>query len=323
MDFTLTTPTTDTDNNNHLPAWAMKMEKRLSTMERLMEENMTLKADLEKAQKTIKKLETQLTTQKNQQLPNNTTTATIPIFTFGDTSTQDSVHATSNSTTTPSYAAMAKKTPQKDKGKKKQENQKKKKELAKLQNPTEGMIDWAVRSLQTPLGPKGYDFIYLATPRRTSPGQLRKIFTIFGVNTKRIIDIHAPTRGIVGLLIHQSFKEELIDTLAKKNITPIEFNPLAASIIADPLYANDTDDVKSAKATDIHHQRIAKICKRMKNKFLGNAIITHFHHTEGPHHIPESIHYDHFHPLHLDDPTDSQLFDFTMTTDSTPNNSNE
>jgi hypothetical protein len=204
---------------------------------------------------------------------------------------------------------MTKKQVTPQQGNKKKQIQKKKKELAKLQNPSEGMIEWAVRSLQAPSGPQGYDFIYLATPKRTPPSQIRKIFTIFGVNTKRIIDIHTPTRGITGLLIHNSFKDELITALAKKNLHPVTFNPLDASVIADPLYIDDSETEKITKATEIHHQRIGKICKNIKNKHLGNAIINYFHSIDGPHQIPTSIHYDHFHPLDLDTPDapDSQL----------------
>ncbi|ORZ11415.1 hypothetical protein BCR42DRAFT_300192, partial [Absidia repens] len=124
----------------------------------------------------------------------------------------------------------------------------------------------AVRSLQAPTGPQGYDFIYLATSKRTPPSQIRKILTIFGINTKRII----------GLLIHNSFKDELIATLAKKQLHPLTFNPLEASVIADPLYNDASEAEKITKATDIHHQRIAKICKNLKNTHLSNAIINYF-----------------------------------------------
>ncbi|CAO3600948.1 unnamed protein product [Absidia cylindrospora] len=156
------------------------------------------------------------------------------------------------------------------------------------------MIDWAVRSLQAPSGPQGYNFVYLSTPKRTPPSQIRKIMTIFGVNTKRIIDIHTPTRGVIGLLIHQSFHDELITTLATKNITPLDFDPSAATVIVDTMYDDYNDAEKSDKALQIHHQRISRICHRLDNKHLGNAIMHYFHNTDGTHRITDNIYRDHF-----------------------------
>jgi hypothetical protein len=295
-----------------LPDWAINMEKRLSTMEKLLEENMNLKAELQEANTLIKQLKSQLDTKKNNQQP-----PAQPVFVFGKaTSTQDSAHAPTNTTTTQSstqqsYATIAKKNVEKKPGNNNQKNKNKKKALEKLRNPTEGMLDWAVRSLQASSGPQGYEFIYLATPKRTPASQTRKILTIFGINTKRIIDIHAPTRGVIGLLIHQSFKDELTAALEKKKINPITFDPHAATVIVDPRYSDYTADEKSEKATEIHHQRIGRICHNLKNKHLGNAIINFFHHTEGPNYIPTAILDAHFSPSTAD-PTDTQYSDFEI-----------
>ncbi|CAO3588823.1 unnamed protein product [Absidia cylindrospora] len=173
------------------------------------------------------------------------------------------------------------------------------------------MIDWAVRSLQAPSGPQGYNFVYLSTPKRTPPSHVRKIMTIIGVNTKRIIDIHTPTRGVIGLLIHQSFQDELTTTLAKKNITPLDFDPSDASVIVDPMYNDYNNDDKSDKAFQIHIKRISRICQRLGNKHLGNAIMHYFHKTEGPNRITDTIFRDHFNPDNSTTP-DTQYSEFEM-----------
>ncbi|CAO3588824.1 unnamed protein product [Absidia cylindrospora] len=42
-----------------------------------------------------------------------------------------------------------------------------------------------------------------ATPKRLAPSAIRRKLIILGVNTRRIIDIHSPTKGAIGLLLHR------------------------------------------------------------------------------------------------------------------------
>jgi hypothetical protein len=158
------------------------------------------------------------------------------------------------------------------------------------------MVEWALRHFQEPVGPSGYTFLYLNTPRRTTPGELRKTFTILGVNTKRIIDIHAPTRGVLGILIHNSYEQELTTLLTTHKLKPLNFNPTAASVIVDPRYDDHSTAARTQKATTIQQHRIGRICHRLRNQHLGNAIITHFNQTEGVHHIDDDIYANHFNP---------------------------
>jgi uncharacterized coiled-coil protein SlyX len=291
-----------------LPDWAsamekrtMAMEQRLTKMEDIIQDNITLRADLTSAQELIAELQQQLATLQEKESFSNP--ATQSHFFDQPTSMKDSIHAPSTNitTTTPvqptptvTYATVAKAATTK-KGNTPQKN-KKKREQARYRNPTEGMVEWALRHFQEPVGPSGYTFLYLSTPRRTTPGELRKTFTILGVNTKRIIDIHAPTRGVLGILIHKSYEQELTTLLTTHKLKPLDFNPLSATVIVDPRYDDHSTAARTEKATIIHQHRIGRICHRLRNQHLGNAIITHFNKMAGIHHVDDDIYANHFNP---------------------------
>lgn len=201
---------------------------------------------------------------------------------------------------------------------KKKINQKKRKELEKLRNPTDGMINWATRDFSPVTGPQGYTFLYLATPKRLAPSAIRRKLTILGINTRRIIDIHLPTKGVIGILIHQSYVDEFTATLTRHNITTLTFDPTAASVIADPKFENITEFEKKKKATAIHQERIGRICANLRNRHLGTAIINHFHRATDHHHINDTIHAAHFQsnpPTNTTTNSDTQDFLFDSDLD--------
>jgi hypothetical protein len=69
--------------------------------------------------------------------------------------------------------------------------------------------------------------------------EIRKLFSKLGIENSRILDISFPARSVIGVLVHQEFKQELIDTIigSKGQITK-DFNPLAHEHIVDPQYNN-------------------------------------------------------------------------------------
>ncbi|KAI8136433.1 hypothetical protein BJV82DRAFT_492324, partial [Fennellomyces sp. T-0311] len=56
---------------------------------------------------------------------------------------------------------------------------------------------------------QGYTFVYLNSPHRMPHSEVRNCLRILGIAQNRILDIHFPTKGYVGLLIHRSFEDEL------------------------------------------------------------------------------------------------------------------
>ena len=159
---------------------------------------------------------------------------------------------------------------------------------ARVDQPTDGMIAWAARKFissnndndkdsQSPVQQRArYDIVYLKSPQRTSHGEARRALTILKIPQARIIDVHFPIRGVIGLLIHADFKTELLELLKQAKVHPVEFNPIAASTIINPEYADYTGEQRQDKAKELYSNRMLRACARMSKAYLGAAILRHF-----------------------------------------------
>ena len=107
---------------------------------------------------------------------------------------------------------------------------------------------------------------------------------VLGINQSHIIDVHFPTTGIVGLLIHRSFEYELTALLKKGGIMTKDIDPRDATVIKDPQLATTTEPGKTTKAISIHQQRILRSCQNMPNAHIRLAVMRFFASTayEGP-----------------------------------------
>ncbi|KAG2212137.1 hypothetical protein INT45_010987 [Circinella minor] len=87
-----------------------------------------------------------------------------------------------------------------------------------IKAPTVGMVAWAGHSFQPidPSIPIRYNFVYLSSPYL--PSEVRKRLRILVVAQARVLDIHFPTKGVVGLLIPNSFQTKLESAFAKGGI---------------------------------------------------------------------------------------------------------
>ncbi|KAI7872345.1 hypothetical protein BDF14DRAFT_1877565 [Spinellus fusiger] len=133
-----------------------------------------------------------------------------------------------------------------------------------------------VRALQEPTGPSVYDFVYLPCRRYLKYGQIRKMLGSLKIQQSRIIDIHFPARGTIALLVHGSFKQELKEKLEKSKIKlQASFDPVAATVIADPKLQQESDSTKAVMAQKLFEQRMSNTCLRAPIH-LGYSIARHF-----------------------------------------------
>ncbi|KAI8068406.1 hypothetical protein BC940DRAFT_228671, partial [Gongronella butleri] len=110
------------------------------------------------------------------------------------------------------------------------------------QPPTPNQLEWAARGFQ-PIDESfesGFTILYFKSPSGARHNQVRDRLRILGIAQSRVLDIHFPTRGVVGFLVHREYAKALIATFAEKKITPIAFDPCDASVIVDPKYDTTT-----------------------------------------------------------------------------------
>ncbi|KAL0081441.1 hypothetical protein F4703DRAFT_1931053 [Phycomyces blakesleeanus] len=118
-----------------------------------------------------------------------------------------------------------------------------------------------IRALQPTSGSSTYDFVYLSCKRFYKYNEVCKMMSILKISQSRILDIHFPARGVIGLSVHRDFKSELIDLLHKQKIVPIaHFSPLDGKIICDPKLALESLDVHASKAQELFDKRILCTC---------------------------------------------------------------
>lgn len=195
--------------------------------------------------------------------------------------TKDSRHATATvKTKTPpkrGYAGAAEKGAKHSRSQKRRSNN--------VSNPTEGMVSWATRlfasaTINSPGAPSptGYTILYLDSTHRSQHSETRKALTILGVPQGRIIDVHFPVRGIVGLLIHKSFENDLKDILQKAKLKiNTQFKPQSADSLKGQQYEHLEGTVaREEKAAELFTDRMLRTCARMPKAYLGAAIIRHF-----------------------------------------------
>lgn len=102
----------------------------------------------------------------------------------------------------------------------------------------------------------GYDTIYIPRSRRLSRTEIRRRFHRLGIDINRIIDISLPARSVIGLLVHQAFKSELVAHLQECHIPIIpDFSPSAPEHIADPKYNNCSVEERTRLGQALHQDR--------------------------------------------------------------------
>ena len=133
--------------------------------------------------------------------------------------------------------------------------------------------------------------MYMTSPRRTSHSEIRQALRLLGVAPEWVIDVHFPAHGIVGLLIHKSFKQDLCTTLkTAKVMIKEDFNPISETTIGDPKWRTKSVEERTTYAKLLYQERILAMCLRRPKPYLGFAILRHFNSlaASDPHHIGDA-----------------------------------
>ncbi|KAI7905495.1 uncharacterized protein BX663DRAFT_499935 [Cokeromyces recurvatus] len=130
---------------------------------------------------------------------------------------------------------------------------------------------------------QGFSYVYYPAKNRISRKIQRKNLTILGVNNSRILDIHYPSRNVVALLVHNDYRNDLINTLKLAQVNPLEdYSPTAPSSLSDPIYKDLSNDEKQKIATEKQNQRLVRalpfirtnISKAVARFFVNENLIT-------------------------------------------------
>ncbi|KAI7851867.1 hypothetical protein BDC45DRAFT_571745 [Circinella umbellata] len=117
----------------------------------------------------------------------------------------------------------------------------------KISPPTEKMLNWAQRILQPATENTGYTVVYMPSPRRTLHSEIRRALRLLNVAQERVIDIHFPAHGVVGLLIHSSYEKELRELLIQAKLKPKDdFDPTVAITVGDPTLLSKLSETERA-----------------------------------------------------------------------------
>lgn len=86
-------------------------------------------------------------------------------------------------------------------------------------------------------GPQGYQYVYIGRSGKIERSEIRSTFRKVGVDTGRILDICFPASGVIGILLHTQYVDNFLDLMKKCEAEIIEgFDPLDPKHIADPKY---------------------------------------------------------------------------------------
>lgn len=254
-----------------LQAEFLEMRQEIDIIKQLQQENADLKSRLEAALLEIEQLKQKNNKNTDQNNNNNTTT-------------MDSQWADVTKQNLPPQQPQQK---NKNQQQKKFQNQKKQQ---KNSTPTEGMLDWAYRGFTESTGPSGYQFIHFKISGRTTQRTVRKRLAVLGISNRRILAVQFPTKGVVALLVHNAYAEDIKALFAQKKIKPHDFDPLHEDVICDPQHIDKSTAEKKEMAATIYNARMVRLCSAIKPQHIGSAIIRYFNqHVTGSYHLPDNV----------------------------------
>lgn len=122
-----------------------------------------------------------------------------------------------------------------------------------------------------------YRYVYLPNKYRHRLSVYRNKLRKLGIDNGRVLDIHYPTRGVVALLIHTGYHQELLAILSKYKVEPLgNFDPLSATNITDPELLQLSEDKRKIKAEEFHHVRLLRALKHVR-EYMRSSVARDFH----------------------------------------------
>ncbi|KAI8077403.1 uncharacterized protein B0P05DRAFT_455155, partial [Gilbertella persicaria] len=142
----------------------------------------------------------------------------------------------------------------------------------------------AIRAFTPPTTEQqGFSYVYYPSKARISRKTQRNNLKALGVTNGRVLDIHYPARNVVALLVHNDYRQQLIDTLKKSKVEALEsYSPLDPNNLVDPIYNNKSIAEKTKIAAEKHNQRLVRalpfirehISKAVASFFLKEQLIS-------------------------------------------------
>ena len=111
--------------------------------------------------------------------------------------------------------------------------------------------------------------------------QLRDTLRKLKIDNSRILDVHFPDRGVVGILIHNDYEPDFTTQLNRRGVQlHNSFDPTHPDIVRDPAYKDKLPEERTEQAKIIFNS----ICNRginfIKNPHIKLAIARNFHQKE-------------------------------------------
>lgn len=125
----------------------------------------------------------------------------------------------------------------------------------------------AFRAFQEPdpTAPQGFMYIYVPRVRKMSRAEIRRLFRTIGIETSRILDINFPARNKMGLLIHNAYKDTIMDILKTGKVkVDLDLDPRDPALLEDPKFKDMTLAKRTTEAMTIHENRCIAALKRLR-----------------------------------------------------------
>ncbi|KAI7889013.1 uncharacterized protein EV154DRAFT_604364 [Mucor mucedo] len=271
--------------DNDTPKWALKLQAQMNRLVALFEvstkENLTLRQELKLSNARITALQQKLSgTRRAGNFDYNVPETFLNSFGSNASKYSDTNNSAKQSTTghnstkassdnkkehpKTSFADMAKKPVPLNNNRKRTTSKQRKAAARIFEAPAEQI------SSDTFL------YLYLPNKYRIRIKDFRQKLPTMGLDNGCIFDIHYPARGVVALLIHQSYRVELDSILTKSNIAPVkDFNPTSIEHLHDPSLNHLTVDERSTKAIEFLQNRLIRGLKFIRS-YLRRSVARNF-----------------------------------------------
>lgn len=226
---------------------AAMLRNEVSNLQKVVEENVTLRQHLTEKEKEIEELKKRLDTIQTQKQPQNkqqpqnsyNTGVNQPVQPNNPNRTTIATPAPHSAAVPSTYAEASRR-------------------FRPNQVRSVKRMAASIRAFQAPTGPQGYEYMYLPSRNRSTRQSTRQKLRNLGIETNRVLDIHYPARGVVALLLHVQYHEELSTKFKELDIQPLTFNPLDPANLHDPDLIDQSELAKTLAMQGIHNDRMLR-----------------------------------------------------------------
>ena len=142
--------------------------------------------------------------------------------------------------------------------------------------PTTRQVQAAARKL-APSTQSGFKFVYLHQHHRMTIKQLRDTLRKLKIDNSRILDVHFPDRGVVGILIHNDYESDLTAQLNRRGVQLHKaFDPCHPDIVRDPEFKDKSTDERTTQAKIIFNNTCNRAINFIKTPHIKIAIARNF-----------------------------------------------